>query len=228
MSRAPILKQLAAVSALAALLSGCALLSTPEPVQMYRFGAAAETFEAAPSAAVGDLRPVSMRRIQFPEASRGDRILAVTGTRAAYLSGARWVSTADQLFTESLTSAFSERGRNTRLIGLREFSRSTLSLDIDVRAFEARYDHDGAAPVVHVTARGRILHFPERDVLDERIFTVTHPAAENRVSAIVAAFEAAVTDINGQIVDWTDTVAADAPVPEDGPDRTSVRTTRSD
>lgn len=223
MSRAPILKRLAALPALAALLSGCALLSTPDPVQMYRFGASAGALGTAPPAAAGDLRPVSMRRIQFPEASRGDRILAVTGTRAAYLSGARWVSTADQLFTESLTGAFSDNGRNTRLIGLREFSRSTLSLDIDVRAFEARYDHDGAAPVVHVTARGRILYFPDRDVLDERMFTVSRPAAENRVSAIVAAFEAAVTDINGQIVDWTDTVAAAAPVPEDPPGRPPVR-----
>lgn len=219
MSRAPILKRLAAVPALAALLSGCALLSTPDPAQMYRFGSPSEALETARPAAVGDLRPVSMRRIQFPEAARGDRILAVTGTRAAYLSGARWVSTADQLFTEGLTNAFSDRSRNTRLIGPREFSRSTLSLDIDVRAFEARYDHDSAIPVVQVTARGRVLHFPDREVLDERIFTVSRPAAENRVSAIVAAFEAAVTDMNSQIVDWTDTIAANAPAPEDSSGR---------
>ena len=203
------------VLAAAAVLSGCALLSTPDPVQMYRFGAAPLEGQTAQAAPLGDLRPVSMRRIQFSEAARGDRILAVTGTQAAYLSGARWVSTADQLFTESLTGAFADHSRAVRLIGPREFTRSTLSLDIDVRTFEARYAHDGAMPVVHVSARGRILHFPDRDVLDERVFTVTRPASDNRVSAIVAAFEAAVRDVNGQIVGWTDTVAASAPMPDD-------------
>lgn len=218
MSRVMILKLACALAASAA-LPGCALLSTPDPVQMYRFGAqpsaAQAAVQAAPRAPGEALRPVSMRRIGFSEAARGDRILAVTGSQAAYLSGARWVSTADQLFTESLTGAFSDHGRNTRLIGPREFSRATLSLDVEVRAFEARYAHDGAVPVVHVSARGRILQFPDRGVMDERIFTVTRPAAENRVSAIVAAFEAAVGDVNGQIVEWTDAVALVAPVSDD-------------
>jgi cholesterol transport system auxiliary component len=32
---------------------------------------------------------------------------------------------------------------------------------------------------------------------------VTQPAGENRVSAIVAAFDTATRDINTQIADWT-------------------------
>lgn len=214
MSRVMMLRRLSGLVAASTLLSGCALLSTPDPVQLYRFGSPSAEMMAAPAAPAGELRPVALRRLQFSEASRGDRLLAVTGTRAAYLSGARWVSTADQLFTESLTNAFSDRSRNTRLIGPREFSASTLSLDLDVRAFEARYAQEGAMPVVHVSARGRIMQFPDREVVDERIFTVTRPAADNRVSAIVAAFESAVDDINGQIVDWTDAAAVNAPVPE--------------
>lgn len=214
MIRALILRRLTGLVAASALLGGCALLSTPDPVQMYRFGSPSADMAAAAPAPVGELRPVSMRRIQFSEAARGDRILAITGTQAAYLSGARWVSSADQLFTESLANAFSDQARNTRLIGPREFSRSTLSLDLDVRAFEARYDHEGALPVVHVSARARILQFPDRDVVDERIFTVARPASDNRVSAIVGAFEAAVSEMNGQIVGWTDAVAADTPVSE--------------
>lgn len=198
-------------------LGGCALLSTPDPVQLYRFGAPEAQMAAAPPASAGALRPVSMRRIQFAEAARGDRILAITGSQAAYIGGARWVSNADQLFTESLTHAFSDRSRNTRLIGPREFSRSTLSLDVDVRAFEARYDYEGAVPTVHVAARARILAFPRRDIVDERIFSVSQPASENRVSAIVAAFEAAIADLNAQVVDWTDAAAINAPVAEDSP-----------
>lgn len=214
MSRTLILKRAAVIAAAAGLTAGCALLSTPDPVQMYRFGASETAMQAAPPAPTGALRPVSMRRIQFSEAARGDRILAITGTQAAYVGGARWVSPADQLFTEALVSAFSDQSRNTRLIGPREFSRSALSLDIDVRSFEARYAYEGAAPTAHIVARARILQFPDRDVVDERIFTTSLPASDNRVSAIVAAFDAATAEISGQIVDWTDAAAANAPVPE--------------
>lgn len=213
MSRALILKRVVAIAAAAGLTAGCALLSTPDPVQMYRFGAS-EAVQAAPPAPTGHLRPVSMRRIQFSEAARGDRILAITGTQAAYISGARWVSPADQLFTEALVGAFSDQSRNTRLIGPREFSRSALSLDIDVRSFEARYAYEGAVPVAHIVVRARILQFPDREVVDERLFTVSQPASDNRVSAIVAAFDAAAADVSGQIVDWTDAAAANTPMPE--------------
>ncbi|WP_262423049.1 hypothetical protein [Brevundimonas denitrificans] len=40
------------------------------------------------------------------------------------------------------------------------------------------------------------------------------PASDNRVSAIVAAFDAASADVSAQIVDWTDAAAANTPVPE--------------
>lgn len=214
MSRVLILKHIATITAAASLTAGCALLSTPDPVQMYRFGASEAAMQAAPPAPTGQLRPVSMRRIQFSEAARGDRILAITGTQAAYVSGARWVSPADQLFTEALVGAFSDQSRNTRLIGPREFSRSALSLDIDVRSFEARYAYEGAVPVAHVVARARILQLPDREVVDERLFTVSLPASDNRVSAIVAAFDAATADVSGQIVDWTDAAAANTPMPD--------------
>ncbi|MEH6663723.1 MAG: ABC-type transport auxiliary lipoprotein family protein [Brevundimonas sp.] len=215
MSRTVILKRLAAVAAAAGLTAGCALLSTPDPVQMYRFGASATAVQQAAPASGGPLRPVGLRRIQFPEAARGDRILAITGTEAAYISGARWVSPADELFNDAVVGAFSDQSRNTRLIGPREFSRSALSLDIHVRSFEARYADEGAAPAAHIVARARLLQFPDREVVDERVFTVSVPASDNRVSAIVAAFDAAAADLSAQVVDWTDAAAANTPVPED-------------
>ena len=73
-----------------------------------------------------------------------------------------------------------------------------------MRAFEARYDTPGAPPTVVITARARMMGLPDRDVVAERMFSVEQPATENRVSAIVAAFDTATRDINTQIVDWTD------------------------
>jgi cholesterol transport system auxiliary component len=65
-----------------------------------------------------------------------------------------------------------------------------------------------------VTARAQLRNTPEREQgggpirpedgrTVERVFTVSQPAAENRVSAIVAAFDLATRDINTQVVDWT-------------------------
>ena len=190
----------AAVGALA--LAGCALLSSPDPVQSYRFGGPA----AASAAAEGqsNLRQVSLRRVQFPEAVEGDKILGVTGTETAYIAGARWVSPAADLYMESLENAFAAQATRVRLIGPRELTRGERSLDIDMRAFEARYEAPGAVPTVVVTARARLLMLPDRSVAAERTFTVQQPAAANRVSAIVEAFDVASRDLNTQIVAWTD------------------------
>ena len=183
-------------------LAGCALLSSPDPVQTYRFGGPA----AASGATEGQagLREVNLRRVQFPEAVEGDKILGVTGTETAYIAGARWVSPASDLYMESLENAFAAQATRVRLIGPRELIRGERSLDIDMRAFEARYDAPGGAPTVVITARARLLALPDRTVAAERTFTVQQPAAANRVSAIVEAFDAATRDLNAQVVAWTD------------------------
>ena len=193
---------LAAAATLAVAATGCALLSSPDPVQTYRFGG-----PAAASAAIegqGAVRQVSLRRVEFPEAVEGDKILGVTGTETAYIAGARWVSPASDLYMESLENAFGAQATRVRLLGARELTRGDRMLDVDVRAFEARYDAPGAAPTVVVTARARLLALPDRTVAAERTFTVQQPAGANRVSAIVEAFDVATRDLNSQIVAWTD------------------------
>ncbi len=189
------------IAAAAVALSGCALLASPDPVQLYRFG---ESSGPVASTIVGQPIQVRLRGVEFPAASRGDRLLGVTGAEAAYIGGARWVSPSQQLFTQSLESAFSSQARSVRLIGTRELTPVTRLLDIDVRTFEARYDYEGAVPVVTIVARARLLRFPERTIVAEQLFTITEPAGENRVSAIVQAFDLATRDLNTQVVTWTE------------------------
>lgn len=197
------LTRTAAVAAAVAALGGCALLSSPEPVNLYRFGAAPDTEVGASGAPAGQVQ-VAMRRPEFVQAARDDRILGVTGTDAAYIKGARWVASADVLFSDALEDAFAAEARRVRLIGPRELTRAEQTLDVDVRTFEARYVAPGVAPTATIVARVRLLNAQERTVAAERIFAVEQPAAANRVSAIVAAFDAATRDLNSQIVAWTD------------------------
>ncbi len=207
----PVLR-LAASAAVLTALSGCALLSSPDPVQNYRFGLPM----AAPSA-VGDTPApltVSIRRIEFPQATGDDKILGVTGLETAYIGGARWVSPASTLFDDSLKAAFANRADRIRVLGRREPGTPPLVLQVAVTTFEARYAAPGAVPDVVVTARAQLRSTPERRAGGgtirpeegrsvERVFTVTQPAGDNRVSAIVAAFDTATRDINTQIADWT-------------------------
>lgn len=194
--------KLAATAAAVLAVSGCALLSSPDPVQTYRFGGPAMGGGATDGQAA--VRQVSLRRVEFPEAVEGDKILGVTGTETAYIAGARWVSPASDLYQESLESAFESQATRVRLLGTQELTRGDRMLDIDVRAFEARYDAPGAAPTVVITARAQLLALPERTVAAERTFTVQRPAAANRVSAIVDAFDVATRELNTEIVAWTD------------------------
>ena len=194
-----------AVTLTAMALSACALLSTPDPVQTYRFGGVAASSSAAP--VVASPVQVILRRVELPEAVEGDKLLGVTGTETAYIAGARWVSPAADLYMESLENAFAAQATRVRLIGPRELTRGQRSLDVDIRSFEARYDAPGLAPTIVVTARARLLALPERTVAAERVFTVEQPASANRVSSIVEAFDTATRDLNTQIVAWTDASA---------------------
>ena len=203
MTRFSLIRPIAATVAMMA-LSACALLSTPDPVQTYRFGGAAAATSAAAAASPVQ---VTLRRVEFPEAVEGDKLLGVTGTEAAYIAGARWVSPAADLYMESIQNAFAAQATRVRLIGPRELTRGQRSLDIDIRSFEARYDTPGLAPTIVVTARARLLTLPDRTVSAERVFTVEQPATANRVSSIVEAFDMATRDLNTQIVAWTDASA---------------------
>lgn len=197
--------RLSAVTAAVAVLGGCSLLATPDPVQLYRFGAGAEVGNGP---VLAEPIQVALRRIEFPDASKGDRMLGITGTEAAYIAGARWVSPAEDLYAQSLQESFLSQASRVRLIGRRELTPTTRTLDIDVRTFEARYEQAGTAPLIVISATARMLRLPERTVVSERTFTVSQPASENRVSSIVAAFDIASRDLNTQIVDWTEVTAA--------------------
>jgi cholesterol transport system auxiliary component len=198
------IRSILAATSVAVALSGCALLSSPDPVQLYRFG----DTSAVTASPVTQPVQVKLRAVEFPSASEGDRLLGVTGSEAAYIGGARWVSPAKQLFSDGLESAFAGQAQRVRLIGRRELTPTTRLLDVDVRSFETQYDAPGAVPTVVVSAQARLLRSPERTVVAERTFQIRQPASANRLAAIVDAYDVATRDLNSQIVAWTDANAA--------------------
>lgn len=201
MMRSPLLRA-AVVTASALALTGCvSLLPKSKPVDLYRFGqpVAAEAV-GAPVGQVGVLRSGAV----FQRESAGDRLLTITNGKAAYIAETRWVAPATVLWDQALVAAFDADPGHVRLVSRGEPVSAAYILRLDVRNFETHYDRgEKAAPEVVVRARGAIMTGAGGGVAAERIFEKRVRAADNRVSAIVPAYDKAVADILAEIVAWT-------------------------
>ena len=195
-----------ALTALA--LTGCiSLFPKADPAQLYRFEAPPPSQLLPPGPLFGVLRLSS----GFPRAASGDRILTVnTSGEAAYIAGARWVSPASVLFEEQVGTAFQSGGR-ARLIGRGEVIKADYSLKLDVQTFETYYDQGPkAAPVVVISVRGLITRNRDRALMGDQLFTARVRAGDNRVSAIVPAYNQALSQVLGKLVVWVNALDTSA------------------
>lgn len=186
--------------------SGCiSLLPKSDPAQLYRFDAEPAAADApAATRQVGVLKPPA----NFTQAAAGDRILTATGGEAAYIAAARWVAPASVLFDEAVSRAFDGSAGAARLVTRGEVARADLVLRLDVRRFEAVYDQGPeAAPQVVVRVRAVVTRSSDRALVGERIFEQSVRSGGNRVGAIVAAYDAAMTEFARELVGWTNSLA---------------------
>jgi cholesterol transport system auxiliary component len=201
MMRSPLLR-LAFAGAAALMLSGCiSLLPKSKPADLYRFGQplSPETV-SAPVGQVGVFRTSAV----FQRESAGDRILTLTNGKAAYIAETRWVAPAATLWDEAVLAAFDADPGPVRIISRGEPASAAYVLRLDVRNFETHYDHGPkAAPNVVVRVRGAITAGSGGGLVSERLFEKRVRAADNRVSAIVPAYDRAVADLLAEVVAWT-------------------------
>jgi len=205
MSRAGAFLRLGAAMAIALALSGCvSLLPKSKPAQLYRFGV--PTAAAAPAAPAPNAAAVFLTNGTFQEEASDDRILTVTGGKAAYIAQSRWVAPAEILFDEAVAKAFD--ASPVRLLARGQQGRSAYALRLDVRTFETRYDHgEKAAPTVVVRVHAALTRADQSGVGEDE-FEARVPAGDNRVGAIVSAYDTAVSDVVGKIVAWTQKTTA--------------------
>ena len=194
------LLRVAMIGGCALALSGCiSLLPKSKPAQLYRFGAVPA---AAPKPATPSAVAVFRANGSFQGESADDRILTITGGKAAYIAESRWVAPAEILFNEAVANAFD--GSPIRLIARGQFGRPAYSLRTDVRTFEVRYDSGpNAAPTVVVRLHAALTKADQTSV-GEQDFEARAPATDNRVGEIVAAYNKAVAEVVGKLVTWTE------------------------
>jgi cholesterol transport system auxiliary component len=195
MIRRPLLLALAG-SAVA--LSGCiSLLPKSKPAQLYSF--VPPPAAAAPSSAKA--AAVFRTNGSFQQESADDRLLTVTGGHAAYVADSRWVAPASVLFDQAVSQAFD--ASPVRLIARGQQGKAAYALRLDVRNFEAHYDNgDKAAPTVVVRLHAA-LNKADQTLVGEQMFEAKVTAGDNRVGAIVSAYNKAMGEVIGKLVAWT-------------------------
>lgn len=195
-----------ALAAAALLLSGCiSLFPKAKPAQLYRLNP-----PVAAASAGGGVRTVGVLKANgtFLRAAAADRFLTYDGPRAAYIAEARWAAPATVLFDEAVLRAFDANAGPVRLVARGDPSSAAFALRLDVRDFQAVYEHGpDAAPNVIVRVHAELIDGKSRAVTGERVFEASVPAADNRVSAIVAAYDVAVGKVLGDLVGWTNGLA---------------------
>ncbi|MEW5686173.1 MAG: ABC-type transport auxiliary lipoprotein family protein [Pseudomonadota bacterium] len=200
------LLRLAGTAAVALALSGCvSLLPKTKPAHLYRFGQplAAEAM-TAPQGTVGVFRAASV----FQRESAGDRLLTLTNGKAAYVADTRWVAPAAVLWDEAVLAAFDADHGPVRVISRGEPASADYALRLDVRNFEAVYERGAKAPpTVVVRVRAAITGGKDRSLISDRIFEKRVTAADNRVGAIVPAYDKAVAEVLAEVVEWTTDLA---------------------
>jgi cholesterol transport system auxiliary component len=186
------------------LLTGCiSVFPQSDPAQLYRFGI--HPPEVQRTASAEPVFNVYLGQTGFDSAAAGDRILTVSGTQAAFIKDARWVTSSEDLFDSALHHAFEAEKGPARLVGAGDIARADSMLKLDVRAFEVRYSDDQSAPpVIVVEVQATLTRTGDQTVVADRGFKISLAAGDNRVSAITEAFDQVVTQILGKLVSWVD------------------------
>ena len=185
--------------ALAGGLGGCVtLFPKAQPEQLYRFGG--EPPEAAPAA--GTNVTVRSAGLGFDREAGTDRILTVRGDTLAYVQGARWAIPAQQIFEAEVERGFGVGGP-VRFIPRGAPGHAPYTLRLEVMRFEARYQGASTAPpTILVRLRATLTRESDATLAGERVFEASEPAKENRIGAMVAAFDQATSTAIGDMVSW--------------------------
>ena len=214
MSKLRITLRTAAIAAVAVGLSmslaGCiSLFPKSNPAGLYRFGhVAAESSRPASDKSFGVYKTPTV----FTRAAMSDRLLSVTNGEAAYIADARWVSPAIVLFDEAVARAFEANGSTARLVTRGEALKAAMALRLEVRSFETDYvNGPKAAPEVLVEIRAVMTRSNDRALLGDKVFVARVKAADNRLSAIVPAYDQAVDKVLTEIVAWVGEAGAKLP-----------------
>ena len=179
------------------LLGACSILPQSEPLDIYLLpGAAlpAQTQRVDWSLRVNS--PVSNQLLD------GTRIVVLPepGLVNTY-QGVRWSERTPQLLRGRLLDAFQDDGRVQALSNEEQRLQADLELVSDLRSFHSQY-RDGVAEAL-IQLDVRLVDGRDQRILAIRRFSVSQPASDTSIAAVVKAFGQAGDRLSRELVDWT-------------------------
>ena len=133
-----------------------------------------------------------------------DRIAVLYADRRLdYFADARWSGPLDEVFQDVAVQAFRADA------GLRNVSADASAfasgywLEIEIVDFQAEYAAPSAAPTIHVQLLARLGGAGDRRILGSYAANALQPASDNRLTAIVGAFQLATNAALAEVVSRT-------------------------
>jgi cholesterol transport system auxiliary component len=181
---------------LAACAAGCTgslFQSKVPPPTIYLLGAGAARAAAGPAEAP-PATPVDLAVLK-PRVRPGlesDRIAALyPDRRLEYFADARWSGPLGDVLQDVAVQAFHAGAALRNVSGEASVFASAYWLEIEVTDFQAEYTAAANAPTVHVRFLARLGTSGDRRILGQFTAIAEQPAVENRLTAIVDAYERA-------------------------------------
>ena len=185
------LSRITAVGMLLASTSGCvgSLLKTEVPVQAMYVLAAAPATDAPAAASTVDL---TISQATTTPGLDSERIAVVhSARRLDYYLDAQWGAPLPQVAQAMVVSSLQNQKWFRSVTSEQARVSTNYWLELEVRDFQAEYASEGATPAVRVTLVGSLIRIKDRKLIGVFPATVTVTPTENKLGAVIAAFESA-------------------------------------
>ncbi|UTH36864.1 ABC-type transport auxiliary lipoprotein family protein [Pseudomonas sp. KHPS1] len=181
----------------ATLLGACSILPQSEPLDIYLLPGAQLPAQSQ--------RVDWALRVNSPSSSQlldGTRIVVLPEPdRVNTYQGVRWSERTPQLLRNRLLDAFQDDGRIQALSNEEQRLQADLELVSDLRSFHSEY-RDGI-PYALIRLEVNLVDARDQRILASRRFSISQPASDTSVPAVIAAFGQAGDQLSRELVDWT-------------------------
>lgn len=193
------------------LLAGCGgLRSSAPPTQMYILRA-----KPAPAAseAVSTGTTLQLARLTTDPGLGSDRIVLVQSDhRMSFYNASRWASELPELMETLAVATLRASGSWDAVYAWPTSFGSDFLLQIAIRRFEADYTGGGGNPVIQVRLDCTVIRRAGRDHVANFVVEASAQASENRMGAVVSAFEQATNEALAQVAQKTAEIVKSAKI----------------
>lgn len=193
------------VLAMSLLLSACSVLPKATPLRTFMLpDTSLESAPRADDSSMATTLPLTLR-VDTPSANtllEGVRMLVQPNSEEIKVyEGTRWKDRAPILVQDRLINALRRDGRLTAIIGSNSPARNEVLFSSQLSGFHSRYRNNLPEAVIELSAQ--LISSGPGSVIATRRFSISQPADDVSIEAVVQAFGKAAEQLDQQVVDWT-------------------------